>query len=554
MAISNDISSVLMGKERFAQLAKAGLPFNPVSGVEFTGENQSRLRRAMQHFEWKDPRFITETEAEINGWVVAPGSWNLEIPVVDPANRSVVSTIKLFNAESVKGMPGLAEMLAMSVANIASMQGLGDLDMDGELVISPAQEIMQKVSEPEAVVPSVEKLAEPDVVENGRFAVKAPYWLDGLHNTEGVALAAEINELVKKRELSENPDSIAELLSAYANVRRLGLEIVPERRYLEDHYLTTNPAEPGYLLNKAFARDKDGAYHPAGGGLPVLVDKGDSLVLKDKGKDTYSAAMELAKAKGWTQIELKGKPAMLANAWLEAKLMGLEVVNYSPTKEDQAKFAEELAKRNAEKAVAESSRSVEQGPEQVVIRPFVDAQGQAKTATVVYTVAQEDRQPDLSFSDAKSAADAFSKIPAAKLPAVIRSVTRTDGYVEADVMVAGTDFSVDSNGPVKSVDAMLDHEFSEAFSELNEKKGQQPWLGAVVDSGMHSGKILEIKDGYAIQKVGRDPDKVVKHDLAKLSRVPKVGEVEDIGYEAGRGILKELGQTLEVDSGRELSR
>lgn len=556
-----DVNQTSLGIERINQLARSGLPFNPVSGVELTGQNLVRLRRAMDAFGWTDPRFISQAEAEANGWKVAPGSWNLEIPVLDASNRNAVSSIKLFNASNVLGMPELSDMLAMSDAEVRRMQVNGSDVMD-ELSIGPARVAEVAADNVESILagdmqatPGEQPILTADPLEDSRFAVMAPYWQNGLHNAEGIALATEVNAAIKKSGLAENKEAVVELLSAYANARRFGLQIVSERRYKNDQFLKANPAEPRDLLQGAFVRDKEGAYRPASGGLAVLVDKGDSLVLKSRDKNSYSAAMELAVAKGWKAIELKGKPAMLANAWLEAKMMGLDVVNYSPTKEDLAKFNDELAKRNMAKAVAEPSKAMDQRLEQVEVRPFVDAQGQTKMATVVYTVSQEGGA-DAQFHDPKSAAKAFAKLPATKLPAVVRSVTRADGYVEADVMIAGTGFAQGTTQPVKSVDGMLDHEFNEAFAEVKEESLTQETtqLGALVDSGVHSGKILGIKDGYVIQKVGRDPDKVVRHDLSKLSRVPDVGDVEDIGYDNGRGMLKEPGKGLEQDGGREISR
>lgn len=72
-----------------------------------------------------------------------------------------------------------------------------------------------------------------------------------------------------------------------------------------------------------------------------------------------------------------------------------------------------------------------------------------------------------------------------------------------------------------------------------------PQAAQCVSEGRHSGKILAIEDGQVVQKIGRDPDVTVRHDISKLSRVPEVGAVEDISYDkSGRGIVKEKAQEL----------
>lgn len=262
---------------------------------------------------------------------------------------------------------------------------------------------------------------------NGLFAVSAPYWLNGLHNKEGMALADEINKVVLGSRLAAEKDEIEELLSSYSQARRLALSVVPERLHLDDPHRKMNLAEPISLLDGMFVRDKEGSYRPAAGGRAVVVDKGESLTLKGKNQESYEAAMALAKAKGWTAISLKGNKKTMESAWIEAKLAGIEVVNYEPTKEAQAKLAARLAE---------------------------------KTAGV--ELHQE-----------------------AALPCV--------------------------------------------------------------SSGMYSGSIVAIEGGQAVQVYGRDPEKTVRHDISKLSRLPIVGAVEDISYNRdGQGIVKDRVQQKEI--------
>lgn len=55
--------------------------------------------------------------------------------------------------------------------------------------------------------------------------------------------------------------------------------------------------------------------------------------------------------------------------------------------------------------------------------------------------------------------------------------------------------------------------------------------GGTPGGRMHfHGKVLEVNDQHVVQKIGRDPDMVARHDLSKLSRVPDIGEVVDVRY------------------------
>lgn len=379
----------------------------------------------------------------------------------------------------------------------------------------------------------------------GRFAVMAPYWVNGLHNAEGIALAVEINKLIKAKKLAEDKEAIARLLSIQPKAREFGVEVVPLSLLLDDPDLKTNKAQPRFLLGGALVRDLEGAYRSTGlGSKALLVDKGGAIVLKSKGVDAYRGAMELALAKGWTAIELKGKPAVLADAWLEAKLMNLDVVNYQPTEKDQVKFAQRVAADCARNKGPVQSR--EQAPEMVEVRPFVDANGETKMATVTYTVTFQGGQ-DATFTSAMGAARAFGGLSAASCPVVIRSVTRADGEVR-DSVVAGFDIRRVKGAGARTLERMEDREFEEALGEVIDGVNEEAKLEQeAVTQGNHVGPVVAINGVRFAQKIGRDPAKVVWHDLANLSGpVPKVGDMAEIGYSKGVGIIKQKTQEKEL--------
>ncbi len=393
----------------------------------------------------------------------------------------------------------------------------------------------------------------PQAADKGpqRFSALAPYWHNGLHNVEGLALAQTLNDTIKLQKLAEDKEAITRLLSAHPKARVLGVNIVPEEQYLNDPFLRADLARPSKLLDGALVRDKEGAYRPAAGGRPVVQDQNDSIVLKNKDTTAYRGAMELAKAKGWSAIELKGKPAMMANAWLEAKLMGLDVVNYSPSEKDLANYHARVAEESKLKAEQATGRAAQQAPEFVEVRPYVDAEGLQKTATVTYTVSSQGG-PDAQFGTPKDAARAFANLAPAGTPVVVRSVMRADGQVRDDV-IAGVGRGTNIGAVALSMEPIVDREFDEALAEVI---AEEKSVAAVVSTGQHVGPIVAVQDGRVAQKVGRDPNKLVWHDLASLrGPIPAIGEMADIEYSKGLGVSKQVDlQREQLGGGRGIGR
>lgn len=483
MAKKTDVEQL---KVRFAQQARARIPFNPVDGVAITGANVRRLQDGMETFGWVDYRFVSAEQASANGWSISSNAESVVMSTRDPSNGDVTMT-KLFNAASVRGMPSLEAMLAMSDEAMLQMRGeaavveiLGKdpqrsyapvevetADVEEEIFISPApqlqlEEVVQtggkqvvqglSVDEPDA-----RHAAAPEV--EAAYAVMAPYWREGLHNHEGIALAEQVNRLIDLQKLGKNKAAIATMLNTYPDNRRLGLEIVPRSKYLNDPYRKVNPAEPVQLLEGELIRDKAGAYRPKVGGRAVLQDKGTSLVLKSKSEHAYRGAMELALAKGWKAIELKGTPKILAQAWLEAKVLGLEVVNYAPTERDRENLAQRMAEE-VQKREAAAAKADALAPELVEVRPVIDANGKQVTATVTSHVERSNRSPQLLFTHMGAPGDALPDTHAQE-PVLTRSVTRLGDVVREEVNAGGSM----PRTPKKVAATVVDREVSEALTE-----------------------------------------------------------------------------------------
>lgn len=109
-------------KSRFTQQARAGMPFNPVDGVEITGANVERLKLSMETFAWSDCRFVTSDQALANGWQIGADAESVVVKVRDPANGTMEERA-LFNAANVIGMPSLDAMLEMTEEAMLAMRG-----------------------------------------------------------------------------------------------------------------------------------------------------------------------------------------------------------------------------------------------------------------------------------------------------------------------------------------------------------------------------------------------------------------------------------------------
>lgn len=471
---------------------------------------------------------------------------------------------------------------------------------------------------------------EPDPAPE-QFAVSAPYWLDGLHNYEGIKHADEINRLIEEKKLGLSKQGVDDLLATYPDSHKFGLSVVEKDKHEKDKHRKANQAEPATLLKGALVRDKEGKYRPKEGGLPVIEDKGTSLKLKRKNGKAYEAAMELALSKGWKAIELNGKPKMLGQAWLEAKMKGLEVVNYTPTEKDREALAQRIAERDA-------AMAKEQLTENVEVRPVVDGAGREVMAKVTTTVEHQGKtvakneplaagKPSQQSTVTRTTTRLNDVVRTDVQPGVAPKGNRTPGktkdIVQREIAEAVAEdkaeevggFDMDKGGilveqgkapynhlpnakespfavlvndlgvsqtfwgqdlprsikqsgaevgdkislmqgertpvtvPVIQADGTERHEVfnrvtwsTTVLSKAKAAGVDTPYVEAMqsVDNGLHIGPVMAIKDGMIGQKTGRDPNKLVWHEISKLEgKVPEIGEMAEIGYSKGKGQVKD---------------
>ncbi|WP_304350886.1 LPD7 domain-containing protein [Comamonas testosteroni] len=669
-------------KQLMRQHERAGLPFNPLESEPITGANVDRLQASMDEFGWIDQRFVSAEQASRNGWLIPANANSVHVKERD-AKTGAVSDYKLFNASTVLGIPSLESMLQMEDSAFLAMCGqavpqlvdeLAAVEPDfqsmdqeegvtAEVEIDPGEALedeegievgparpkelhQEAISAPSEVStltdlfldePVSELKHEAGSLNKGidwsdepeplpeEFAVDAPYWLDGLHNYEGLKHAEEINRLISEKKLAQNKEGVENLLATYPDKLKFGLSVVEKESRDKNPVRKANQAEPATLLEGALVRDKEGKYRPKEGGKPILEDKGTSLKLNRKNGKAYEAAMELALAKGWKSIELTGKPSMLGQAWLEAKMKGLEVVNFNPTEKDREALAQRIAERDA--ALAK-----EQAPETVVLRPIMDGAGREVMANVTYTVEQQAAKSNAPVAAGKAQQQSSVTRTTTRVNDVVRTevqqgvvpkgasnVRRNQTLVEQELAEAVAEDKAEEVGgfdmanggkliaqgfaPFQNIPggksspfAVLENDagqketvwgvdlprsIQEAGAQIGDtvslERGERravevevelpdgskgfetfnrvTWKTNVlekaqdvsevsvklpaVESGTHIGPVMAIKDGLIGQKTGRDPNKLVWHEISKLQgKVPAIGDMAEIGYSQGLGKVK----------------
>lgn len=85
---------------------------------------------------------------------------------------------------------------------------------------------------------------------------------------------------------------------------------------------------------------------------PAFHDRGHAISSKSTDTAVIDAMLDMAQAKGWSTIRLRGEKEFMREAWYQAKLRGLDVEGYSPAIPDQARLTAELDRRKDKAAKA----------------------------------------------------------------------------------------------------------------------------------------------------------------------------------------------------------
>lgn len=93
-------------------------------------------------------------------------------------------------------------------------------------------------------------------------------------------------------------------------------------------------------LDLVFLTEGDGAYCWRKRGTIAFEDLGDRISMRSTSDMAIRAALQLAREKGWTEVEVSGFLAFRRASWLEGIRQGVEVSGYDPTDDDLALVAD----------------------------------------------------------------------------------------------------------------------------------------------------------------------------------------------------------------------
>ena len=90
---------------------------------------------------------------------------------------------------------------------------------------------------------------------------------------------------------------------------------------------------------------------------PAFIDRDTKLATRGENVEVIRSMVQIAKARDWTSITVKGTEEFRRAAWMEASLVGMHVDGYKPTALDK----EELARRPSRNSVAHAAERVQAG-------------------------------------------------------------------------------------------------------------------------------------------------------------------------------------------------
>lgn len=110
---------------------------------------------------------------------------------------------------------------------------------------------------------------------------------------------------------------------------------------------TSTDADPPPIpqsVRDRFIADGRRWYFPDG--VPAFKDLGQRLTTRSENTEIVHSLLEIAKARGWTEIAVGGTQRFRQEAWLQARLAGIEVRGYKPKAVEQAQLVRAFARRS----------------------------------------------------------------------------------------------------------------------------------------------------------------------------------------------------------------
>src|SRR5580698_7840830 len=86
-------------------------------------------------------------------------------------------------------------------------------------------------------------------------------------------------------------------------------------------------------VKRRFVEVKNKYYFPDG--ARAFTDRGTRLTTPSENTEVVKSLVEIARARGWTEVTVRGTERFRKEAWTAARLAGIEVRGYTPTEFEQ---------------------------------------------------------------------------------------------------------------------------------------------------------------------------------------------------------------------------
>jgi hypothetical protein len=135
----------------------------------------------------------------------------------------------------------------------------------------------------------------------------------------------------------------------------------PEAQRSTPPKTTASQAVPEEIA-KRFVQVKNKYYFPDG--ARAFTDRGNRITTSSENTEVVRSLVEIAKARSWQEITVRGTERFRKEVWIAASLAGLQVRGYKPTEFEQSHLVRNLAREKAgpiEPATGADADSVSRG-------------------------------------------------------------------------------------------------------------------------------------------------------------------------------------------------
>jgi Large polyvalent protein-associated domain 7 len=119
---------------------------------------------------------------------------------------------------------------------------------------------------------------------------------------------------------------------------------VPEAERLGPSPTTASHAVPEDIA-KRFVQVKNKYYFPDG--ARAFTDRGNRITTNSENTEVVRSLIEIAKARSWQEITVRGTERFRKEVWIAASVAGLQVRGYKPTEFEQSHLVRTLAREKA---------------------------------------------------------------------------------------------------------------------------------------------------------------------------------------------------------------